>query len=471
MKDNKINRAIKPDPTIELSFVLPEIETFKLKNALEVLYVRRDNLPIIRMNLVVNGGSRVDPKGKKGLANLFAMMIDEGAGEYNGLELMDEFDTLGSNFDTSCNNDGIYIGVRTLTENFDRSLELYSKVIKAPHFDKVSFAREKRKVLIRLLQQKDDVEEIATSSFEYLVLGKTDPYAYPVSGYEEDVKSITLDHIKEFYSTYFYPNNAALIVVGDIERYDLECKLNESLKEWEPQTLKFPDPVSMLKPHPGVYVINKSDAVQSEIRIGHISKKRNKHDFFQRTLLNTILGGQFSSRINLNLREAKGYTYGAFTRFNYYKDSAYFFASTSVAQENTLNAVNEIIKELKLIKNGVSEAELEFAKRSTIRKYPSNFETNRQIAYNLTTRYLYNLPDDYFQTYPDKIRDVSLDEIIVAAKEHILPDDLVILLVGDKSKIVPQLNEAGFDNYTELDYTGRKLKSKVKSAEPDSTTS
>ena len=243
MKDKNLitlNRANKPDPTIELSFVLPEIETFKLKNALEVLYVRRDNLPIIRMNLVVNGGSRVDPKGKKGLANLFAMMIDEGAGEYNGLELMDEFDTFGSNFDTSCNNDGIYIGVRTLTENFDRSLELYSKVIKEPHFDKVSFAREKRKVLIRLLQQKDDAEEIATSSFEYLVLGKTDPYAYPVPGYEEDVKNITLDEIKEFYSAYFYPNNAALIVVGDIEREDLEHKLNESLKEWEPQDTQVP---------------------------------------------------------------------------------------------------------------------------------------------------------------------------------------------------------------------------------------
>lgn len=450
-----LNRTVKPEASTEISFVLPEIETFKLKNALEVVLVKRENLPIIRFNLVVNAGSKTDPVGKKGLANLFAMMIDEGAGDYNGLELMDEFDIIGSNFDTNCNNDGIYLGLRTLTENLDRSLELFSQVIKHPHFDDVSFAREKRKVLIRLLQLKDDTEEIASSVFEYLVFGESDPYAFPVNGYESDVNNIKLDDIKKFYSTYFYPNNCALIIVGDVDRIEIEHKLNAVLNEWEPKVLKFEEPEYKLEEHKGVYIVHKPDAVQSEIRIGHISAKRNKHDFFQRTLLNTILGGQFSSRINLNLREAKGYTYGAFSRFNYYKDGAYFYVTTSVSVENTVNAVNEIFNELNKIKHGVTEDELEFAKRSTIRKYPSNFETNRQIAFNLTTKYLYNLPDDYFLTYPDHIRDTSIDSVNNAAVEHILPKDAIIVLAGNKEKIIPLLQENGFNEFKELNYTGQ----------------
>lgn len=452
-----LNRAVKPEPSIDLSYVLPEVETFKLKNALDVLLVRRENLPIIRFNLVVNSGSKLDPVGKKGLANLFAMMIDEGAGEYNGLELMDEFDTIGSNFDASCNNDGVYFGLRTLTENLDRSLELFSMIIKEPHFDEVSFAREKRKLLIRLLQLKDDSEEIASSVFEYIVFGTSDPYAYPVTGYESDVNNIKLADIKDFYSTYFYPNNSALIVVGDINREDLEVKLNKALKEWEPKVLKFEEPDFIIDKHKGIYLIHKPDAVQSEIRIGHISEKRNRHDYFPRTLLNTILGGQFSSRINLNLRESKGYTYGAFSRFNYYKDGAYFYVTTSVSVENTVNAANEILNELNNIKSGVTESELEFAKRSTIRKFPSNFETNRQIAFNLTTKYLYNLADDYFLTYPDHVRDTSIDSVNKCAIDHIHPEELIILLTGNKDKIIPLLKEAGYNDFKELNYNGQPI--------------
>jgi zinc protease len=453
----KLDRSKKPSASVELSFILPEVENFKLNNALDVIFVKRSNLPILRLNLVVNAGSKADPNRKKGLANLFTLMIDEGADEYNALELMDEFDTLGTNFDLSCNNDGIYIGLRTLKENADRSIELFSKVVIKPHFDEISFAREKRKILTRMIQLKDDPEEIASSVFEYIVFGKEDSYSFPIIGYEDDINNISIEDIKGFYNSYFVPNNSALIAVGDISKEELENKLNSYLRNWNPKVLEIENYSSKVKESPGVFLIHKADSVQSEIRIGHISEKRDKHDYFPRTLLNTILGGQFSSRINLNLREDKGFTYGAFSRFNYFKECAFFYASTSVGIENTGNAVKEIIKELNLIREGVTESELEFAKSSTIGKYPSNFETNRQIAHNLTTKYLYDLPNDYFHTYLDRIRDVSIEQTNKSAMDHIHADKLVILLVGDKEKLIPQLREITPDKITELDYLGKEI--------------
>jgi zinc protease len=384
-------------------------------------------------------------------------MIDEGAGEYNGLELMDEFDILGTNFELSCNNDGIYAGLRTLSENADRSIELFSKVITKPHFDDISFAREKRKVLTRMIQLKDDPEEIASSVFEYVVLGKEDAYSYPIIGYEDDVNNISIEDIKKFYSSYFVPNNSALIAVGDITKEELAEKLNSYLGDWKPRALDLESYKPNLKESPGIFLVHKKDSVQSEIRIGHISEERNEQDYFQRTLLNNILGGQFSSRINLNLREDKGYTYGAFSRFNYFKECAFFYASTSVGIENTGNAVKEIINELNKVREGVTEEELKFAQLSTIGKYPASFETNQQIAHNLTTQYLYDLPNDYFQTYLDRMRDVSIEQVNKSAKDHIHTDKLVILVVGDKEKIIPQLREIIPDKITELDYLGNEI--------------
>ncbi|MDR3609846.1 MAG: pitrilysin family protein [Ignavibacteriaceae bacterium] len=454
----KLDRSQKPTASVELSFILPEEEHFKLDNALDVIFVKRSNLPTLRLNLIVNGGSKTDPINKKGLANLFAMMIDEGADDYNGLELMDEFDMLGSNFNVGCNNDGIYIGLRTLTENIDRSIELFAKVVTKPHFDEISFAREKRKVLTRLIQLRDDVEEIASSVFEYIVLGKEDLYSFPLVGYENDINNVTLNDLKNYYNSYFIPNNSALMVVGNIEKEELREKLNYYFRDWKPKVLDIEKYKSNLKEFPGIFFIHKEDSVQSEIRIGHISENRSRHDYFPRKLLNTILGGQFSSRINLNLREDKGYTYGASSRFNYFKECAFFNVSTSVAIENTANAIREIIKELNLIREGVTESELYFAKSSTILNYPSKFETNRQITYHLTTKYLYDLPNDYFNTYLDLIRDVTIDEVNKSAANHIHTDRLVILVVGDKEKLIPQLHEVNSDKITELDYVGKEIR-------------
>jgi len=440
----KLNRALKPSSSSGISFRMPFSEKFLLANGTGVYFINKNELPIIRMNVVINGGSKFDKMGGKGTSNLLAMCIDEGAGKYDSLELSEQFDLLGAQFSLYCNDDNIQITLQTLKENFSQALKLLGTVLTKSHLKDENFNREKRKILTRLKQLSDDPDYTANTSFESLLLGKENPYSYPSMGLEEDIANITNQGINSFYSKTILPNNSFVVVVGDISSEDLKIKLNDSLSSWNKSKPDLQFSVKKNDDKRSVHIINKIDSVQTEIRIGHHSNGRNSADYFNKHILNTILGGQFTSRINLNLRERHGYTYGAGSLFNYYKDSAYFEVSTSVGIENTLNAMHEIFTELKNIRQGVTEKELNFAKASVICKFPLNFETYRQVASNIIGKIIYNLPQDYFETYIDKINSVTIEDVNKAAIENIFPDLTTTVLVGDKSKILDQLKGEEF---------------------------
>ena len=435
------DRSIKPQPSDEIKFSLPKIDKFKLDNGLELYFIQKDKLPILQLNLLVNGGSSFDPEGKKGLSNLFSMVIDEGAGKYDSLQLSDEFDSLGSHFSVSSSEDNLYFSLQTLKENFDKSLELFATVVLQPHLDEKDFLREQRKMITRILQQQDEPDEIADIVYQFRMFDKVNPYAYPVVGYENTVKNISIEDIRNYRSNYLYPNNSTLIVVGDISKEELQSKLNLNFINWKPGNVSnnFAFPYSSQEKK--IFLVDKKNTVQSEIRIGHLSSKRNEGDYYSKLILNTILGGQFTSRINLNLRERKGYTYGAHSRFNYFKESAYFYVSTSVGIENTANAVQEIFNELNGIQKGVTPEELEFAKSSIIRKFPSNFETNKQIASNLIGMVIHSLPEDYFNNYIEEINSIGIDNVNSAAEKYVQPEKSLTVIVGDKSKLLEQFKD------------------------------
>ncbi|MFZ0452834.1 MAG: pitrilysin family protein [Ignavibacteriaceae bacterium] len=449
---NEVNRKLKPLPKEEIEFSLPEIQSFALDNKLKVFFVQKNELPILQLNLVVNAGGKFDPIDKKGLANLTAMAIDEGAGKYDALELSDEFDTLGSHFNVGTSQDNIFLTLQTLKEHFERSFDLFSIVLLKPHFNEKDFDREKRKVLIKLLQLKDEPDQIADAAYEYLIFGKDNPYSSITLGDEKSVVNISNEDIKLFYNLHFRPDNSSLIIVGDSNLEELKEYLNLLLVKWKPENVTSFQVSSSARNKTQIFIVHKEGAVQSEIRVGHLSLERNEKDYYEKNLLNNILGGQFSSRINLNLREKRGYTYGASSRFTYYRNAAHFIISTSVGSENTGNAVKEIINELRSIRNGVDEKELEFAKSSIIRKFPSNFETNKQIASHLTAKYIFSLPDDYFNNYIEKIMGVSLEGVKLAAEENIFPEEAVVLIVGDKNKVAKQLEGLGLGDTKIIEY-------------------
>ena len=452
-----IDRSIKPSPSGKIKFRLPQIERFKLENNLDVLFVKKENLPILRFSLIAGCGSKYDLIGKKGLANLFAKVLDEGAGKFSSIELSEEMDILGSSFSINCFNDNTLLTLQTLTENLDRSLELFGTIICSPHLDEKSFEREKRKILTHIQQIQDSPEDIADIAFDRIIFDESNPYAHPSIGYNDDVGNLSQKDVKRFYENNFLPVNSTLVVVGDSTITELKEKLNKHLSGWK-STKQISEPEYLSREENlSVYIVHKEGSVQSEIRVGHLSAKRDNEKFFAKYLLNLILGGQFTSRINLNLRENKGYTYGATSRFNYHKDAAQFEVSSSVGSENTGNAVNEILKELKKIKEGVTDKELDFARSSVIRRYPGNFETNGQVSANLVSLVLHSLPDNYFDTYIDSLTKVNIEDINKAAVESIHPDKLSILAVGDKKLILKQLEDLNISKVDELDIWGRKI--------------
>ncbi len=453
-----LSRDIKPMPGKNISFSLPEIEKFNLANGLEVLYIQKNKLPIMRLNLITRAGSKFDPQNKKGLANLFAMSIDEGAGDYSSLELSEEFNYLGTSFNANSNKDRVNLSIQTLTENFDRSLELFSMIIRNPHFNEDDILRQKRKVLTKLIQLKDEPEKIADLIFSYNLWGDHNPYAFPVNGYENDVTNISSEDVKNHFLEYFTPENSTLVAVGNLGKDEFIKKLNTNLSDWHVKNNAKKIEIKTKKTQRLILLIDKKNSVQSEIRVGHIASPRDNKEFFKKLVLNTILGGQFTSRINLNLRENKGYTYGASSSFGYYDNGGFFLVSTSVGIENTANSLKEIIFELNHIKEGITTEELDFAKSFLIRQFPSNFETYGQMASNLSILVAHSLPNNYFNTYMDNLASVSIDDINSIAKESIFPDKLIIVVVGDSEKLLPQLKEAKFEDIVVTDYMGIPIK-------------
>ncbi len=449
-----LDRSIKPLPKDEINFSLPEIEHFVLSNGLKVLHVKKTSLPIIRLNLLFYAGSKFDPADKKGLANLFGMVADEGAGKYDALALSDKLDTLGTSLSINRDNDSIYYSLQTLTEHFEKSLNLFCDVLLLPRFDDSAFAREQRKILTRILQSKDAPDELADVAFEQILYGNNNPYAHPVFGFEDSVAQITNEDIKNFYKQYIIPSNGFLVSVGDISSEGLKNSLEKRLDNWTSGGVVSFKEISAVEAEPKIYLLHKEGTVQSEIRCGHLTGKRNHADYFSKSILNMILGGQFTSRINLNLREKKGYTYGALSRFNYHKDAAHFYVSTSVGAENTANAVIEIDKELKNIRNGITAIELDFTKSSMIRKFPSNFETLQQISVNLIGKVIYNLKDDFFNTYIDSVKSITITDVDNAAIDNINPEIIKYVIAGDKNLLLPQFKNISFANVVEINSKG-----------------
>lgn len=451
-----INRSTAPAPVKSLLFRLPEIKELELANGIELFFIHKEKLPIVYTDVLVFAGSKFDPSKKRGLSYLTSLLIDEGAGEFDALELNEEFEKLGSVFSVTSNHDMASLTLLSLKENFVRSLELLSKIILTPRFDEKDFKREKKKVLDRILQLKDEPSFIASTAFERRLFNEA-YYAFPEIGYENTVAEISNDDVKKFHFENFTPSNTKLIVVGNLSEDEALELFNKFLSESKSSVQS---KVTFEKPKQNstsFYFVHKENSAQSEIRTGHISKKRSAEDFIPTRIMNTILGGQFSSRINHNLREEKGFTYGASSTYQYYQDAGSFEVSTAVNIENTGAAISEIIKELRSIRENISQDEIEFAKSYLIKQFPSRFETYSQVAKNIEPLLIHQLPITELTDYTKKIELATNDEVKSAALNNVFPDELVIVAVGDREKVSAQLKNVAGKDPVELDIYGNLI--------------
>src|SRR2546423_1949526 len=421
-----------PPPTVSL----PPIVTRQLANGLKLMIVEQHELPLADFALVVGSGGTADPAGKTGVANLTAQMLREGTATRKSLDIADQAAFLGITLSPTGSWESSTLSLRTPTAQLDSALALFADVALHPSFPANEFERLRKNRLTELLQIRDQGPAIANLVFPAIIYGNTHPYGLASIGTEESVKSLTTADLQSYYQTNFKPNNTTLIIVGDVTPDRIEQKVNELFGSWQRGDVlqlaygEPPKPTSTT-----IYLIDKPGAAQSSFRIGGIGVPRSTKDYFALIVMNTILGGSFSSRLNQNLRETRGYTYGAGSRFDMRRAAGPFTASAEIVAAKTDSALLEFMKELNGIRQSVPPDELTRAKRYLQLQLPGNFETTQQIAAALVPVALYGLPLDYYNNYVQNIEGVTQADVNRVAQQYVNPSSLVIVIVGDRKSV------------------------------------
>jgi len=435
----KVDRSLLPKEKPDPKLVLPAVQRRKLSNGLEVLVVEHHELPVVSMNLVTKMGAAGDPAGKAGLASLTADMLDEGTATRDALQVSDQLARIGSSLLVSAGWDSTTASMRSLTRHLDRALEIYADVITNPAFPDKELQRLRAQRLAALRQQKDSPEAIAGLVFQKVLYGGNHPYGHPLAGDEASLQSLSSADARGFYETYFRPNNSALIIVGDVKPDQIVPKLEKAFAGWKSAHVPAVDvsaaPVE--RDRSAIYLVDRPGSVQSIIQLGQVGAPRSSPDYFPLFVMNRILGGASSARINLNLREDKGYTYGASSSFSFRRGAGPFTAAAPVQGFSTKESVAEFMKELRGIRGEmpVSPAELEGAKQSIVRGFARNFETPDQIANQLELIVTYDLPDTYFNSYVERVQAVTLEDVNRVANRYLQPDRMAVVIVGDRKSI------------------------------------
>ncbi|HEV3167818.1 MAG TPA: pitrilysin family protein [Isosphaeraceae bacterium] len=438
------DRSVMPQPGPNPAFAPPPVVRRRLSNGLEVLIAERHELPVLSLELVVKGGETLVPDGKEGLASLAASLLTEGTSRRSALELAGELNGIGASLDGQGGLESSGLSLTTLSKHTEKALDLFADVLLHPAFPDKEFQRLRTQRLAALLRRRDNPVAIAGIVLPRLLYGLEHPYGRPDQGTPESIKSLTRDDALAFYEKLYRPNNASLIVVGDTTPEAITSALEGALKDWKPG-----DPVQSRLSEPptagalAIYLVDKPEAAQSVLSVGQVGVPRDTPDYFALSVLNAVLGGQFSSRLNLNLREDKGYTYGARSRFAFRQGPGPFEAQASVQTAVTREALIEMIKEITDITGPrpVTSAELAFAKDRLIKGFPSRFETTGALAGTLTELVLYHLPDDYYTTYQSKTEAINQADVDRVASRRLDPKHLTVLVVGDRAKVEPELKK------------------------------
>jgi zinc protease len=428
-----------PDP----KFTLPAIEKTKLSNGLDVWLVRQTELPIVSMNLVLKSGGTLDPNDRSGVSSMTATMLNQGTTSRSAVDIANQLQSIGASVNAGAGWDSSNISMQSLTKNLDQALNIYSDVVVNPSFPNTELETIRRRAIVGFAQRKANPTAVSDLVYNKVLYGNQ-PYARQLGGDEKSIKAMTRDDLVSFYSTNYRPNNATLIVVGDVDSKTLMPKLEKAFAGWKAGSVPAMSAANFtMTGKPGIYIVDKPGAPQSSVSIGQVGVDRSNPDYFALQLMNSILGGGGTARLFMNLREDKGYTYGAYSRFVYRRGAGPFSASAEVQTRSTKEAVNEFLKELNGIRGAipVTQTELDTNKQSLIRGYPQGFETVGQISNQLSNLVTYNLPDSYFNDYISRVNAVTLQDINRVANKYLTPDKMAIVIVGDKSVIEPKLKE------------------------------
>lgn len=432
----KVDRSKPPELGPPPSLTLPAMQKATLSNGIPVIVMEKHGVPLVQINLMLRAGSALESEDKIGLASLTAAMLKEGAAGKTSLELADAIDYLGASISTGAGVHTTGVSLHTTLSKFDKAFELFAEIILQPTFPSDELERLRKERLTSLVQMYDQPTAIAAFAAAKIIFGADHAYGRGTIGTEKTIKGFSVQDVKTFYEKYYCAANASFVVVGDIKTADVVAKLEKTFGSWrkgEATSVKVPV-ASQVKGRT-IYLIDKPDAPQSVVRICRIGVDRTTPDYFPIMVMNTILGGSFSSRLNNNLREKHGYTYGAGSGFDMRPAPGSFTASSSVQSAVTDKAMTEFMKELNGIREPVSEQELAKARNYVALGYPGDFGTVSEIASQLENMMLYDFPDNYFNTYIGNVLAVTKSDVERVAKKYVDPENIAIIIVGDRKTV------------------------------------
>jgi zinc protease len=452
-----VDRSRLPAPGPPLSPIFPEVRRRTLGNGLRVCTIEHHEVPLITYFVLMPVGSSQDPSHQPGLAAITGDLLDEGSGELDAMAVHEALGRIGAHLDTEIGADATLLELTTLEQYAPRALDLLASMVRTPRLDQQDFDRVRELRLNRLLQLRDMPPALADRVFTQLLYHEH-PYGHLPIGTEEALRALTLADVVGFHRRAYPPELATVIAVGDASHERLADLVEAAFGTWDRHVDSGSDlvDVSLLKvakPSGGrLATVHRAGAAQSELRIGHVGLARSTPDYHALLVLNMILGGQFISRINMNLREDKGYTYGARTSFEFRRGPGPFVFQTSVQSDVTAEAVREVLGELQTIRadRPASAHELELGRAALTRGYPRNFETAEQLGRAAAQLALYGLPDDYFTTFVPRVLSVGEEDVTRVAKAHIDPARLLTVVVGDREKVGPALADLNLGEASEV---------------------
>jgi zinc protease len=432
----QLDRSKPPELGPPPSMKLPPIQHFTLSNGLPVVLMEKHNVPLVQCELIVRCGTVNDPPAMSGLASMTAAMMREGAGMRGSLQLADAIDFLGASITCFAGAHSSGVILHTPLSKLDSALALFGDVALRPTFPGQELERIRKERLTTLIQWHDEPRAVASVITSRTVFGEKYPYGIPSIGEEKSLRRMKTADCKQYHEQYYRPGNSFLILVGDVTPSVIMPKLEAMFGDWKGGSVEQP----ALQPAPqvrerNIYLVNKPNAPQSELRVARVGASRSSEDYYPLLVMNTILGGSFTSRLNQNLRERHGYTYGASSMFDFRMAPGPFMVGTAVQTAVTDSSLSEIFKELNAIRQPVSDEELMRSKNYLTLRYPENFQSVSQIANQLTDLVVYHLPDDYFNNYTKNILGVTKEDVQRVATKYVDPDNIAVIIVGDRAQV------------------------------------
>jgi zinc protease len=427
-----------------------------LSNGLTLILNERRGQPIVAANLVIKAGSDANPVEKSGLANFVAAMLDEGTQTRGALQIADELARLGATLNTGSTMDATTISARSLSKNFGATLDLMADVALRPSFPADEIERQRANRLGQLVQQRDNPGQVAAQVMAVALYGPRHPYGYTEIGTEASMKAVTRDEMIAFWRQNFVPNSAALVVAGDISMADLRARAEKAFGSWARGTPVRPALGATETTRAKVIIVDMPGTPQTQLRVAGIGAARSTPDFRALQVMNNALGGLFSSRINMNLREQHGYSYGASSGFAFRRGAGPFVIAAGVRTDATGPAVGEIFKEITgMIDKPMTDEELQKAKDALANSLPGAFETSVNTVNSFANIFTYDLGMDYYTTYARQVNAVTAAQALDVARRYVAPDRLVVIAVGDRSAVESDLTKLNLGILEIRDSEGR----------------